>query len=131
MKIKIIMLLFSAAFLFTGFNSYQDKDHPGKKVFIDSKCQTCHSIETEGITAKTKKKDIPDLSGVGSKYQANFLEKFLVKKEKIEGASHPQAFKGSDENLEYLVEWLNSLKVDTEKGTDTKEMKKDTSGTKK
>jgi cytochrome c2 len=109
MKIKIIMLLAAIVLLITGFVNYQQEDqHPGQKVFTDSKCGTCHTVQSHDLTSK--KKDAVDLSGVGTVYQANFLEKFLKKQEKVDDKAHPQTFKGTDEQLEQLVEWLTSLK---------------------
>ncbi len=128
MTTKILLLLFALALLITGFMIYQQEDHPGKKVFMDSKCTTCHTVQSQAITMKTTKKNMVDLSSVGTVYQANFIEKFLTKQEKIEDKSHPQAFKGSDEQLEQLAEWLTSLKQEKTEGTGdaTKEDKKDT-----
>jgi cytochrome c553 len=134
MKISGLMILFSFLVL-TVFTSAQTKDHPGKKVFMDSKCQTCHTVESQQITSKGKK--TTDLSNVGAVYRANFLEKFLTKKEKLNDKNHPQAFKGSNEELNQLAEWLQTLNTGEgnkdSKGdkSDIKGTGKDTTGTKK
>jgi cytochrome c553 len=126
-------------FMVSGSVIGQTQDHPGKKIFMNSKCQTCHTVESHEITSKAKK--TTDLSNVGAIYRANFLEKFLVKEEKIGGKVHPQAFKGSHEELHQLSEWLQTLNTgqktgDTKGKDDTikapKETRKtDTTGNKK
>jgi cytochrome c553 len=139
MKISFFIVLFFGVIFLTGFNSLQEKDHPGKKVFIDAKCQTCHSVESHNLTSKSKKST--DLSNVGAVYRANFLEKFLMKQDKKDGKAHPQAFKGSNEDLFQLAEWLQTLNTGEinetntgkkEKGTEEtgKKIKSDTTGTK-
>jgi cytochrome c553 len=112
----------------------QTQDHPGKKIFMDSKCQTCHSIESQNLTTKAKKS--VDLSNVGAIYRANFLEKYLMKQEKLNDKQHPQAFKGSNEDLHQLAEFLQTLNTGETTGktgkTDTTKVKSDTkTGTKK
>ncbi|MBI5727834.1 MAG: cytochrome c [Ignavibacteriales bacterium] len=82
----------------------------GKKLFIDSKCNMCHGVQSAAIETKSKKKDIPDLSGVGSHRKADFLKKYLLKQEKVNDKNHPATFKGSDADLAKLVEWLGTLK---------------------
>lgn len=82
----------------------------GKKVFIDAKCGVCHSVDKAGIELKTKKKNIPDLSTVGATVKPEVLKKYIMKQEKINDKNHPTAFKGSDEDLTKLVQWLSSLK---------------------
>jgi cytochrome c553 len=136
-SLSLILMIF---FLFLSVNvTAQVKDHPGKKVFMDAKCQTCHTVESHEITSKSKK--AVDLSNVGAIYRANFLESFLMKNEKINDKAHPQTFKGSKEDLHQLAEWMQTLntggegkegKADKKEtkaktGTDTKETKtKDT-----
>jgi cytochrome c553 len=131
---KTALFFILTMFLFTSANIMaQGKEHPGKKVFMDAKCQTCHTVESENITSKSKK--ATDLSNVGAVYRANFLEQFLVKKEKINKKVHPQAFKGSNEDLNQLAEWMQTLNtgkgtIDTKGKPDTKSSK-DTTGSKK
>lgn len=105
----VLFLAFIIAMYGFAFASSPVSDPPGKKVFVDSKCQTCHSVTSLGLESK-KKKDVSDLSDVGGKLKADFIEKYLQKKEKIEGKAHPSNFKGSEEDLKNLVSWLASLK---------------------
>ncbi len=99
-----IVALYGAAFASAG-------DEPaGKKVFVDAKCNTCHAVQSVKIDTKSKK-PAADLSTVGSKHKADFMKKYLVKQEKMNEKAHPVAFKGSDEDLKKLSDWLGSLKA--------------------
>jgi cytochrome c2 len=89
------------------FSFGQDKVPAGQKVFVDNKCQMCHSVESAGLTSKNKK--AVDLSNVGSTYKADFLNKWLTKNAKIKDNLHKIAFKGDDKDLNALSSWLESL----------------------
>ncbi len=87
----------------------EDDDPAGKKIFIANKCATCHSVESADIVLKKKKGNIPDLSDVGTKFDSEFMKKWILKEETIDGVKHMHTYKGSDEDLITLVEWLMSL----------------------
>jgi cytochrome c553 len=107
-----ILFIFTIVFLFgLTFSIAQDSGSEGKKVFIDKKCGTCHSVQVEGL--ESKKKDAVDLSSVGEERTAEFLKLYLTKAEKIEDAEHKTAFKGTDKELDELTKWLASLKEET------------------
>ncbi len=90
-----------------------DEDPAGKKVFIEKKCMTCHSVDSQGLTLEAKKANIPDLSFAGDHNDSAFIVEYLKKNEKINDKAHPMAFKGTDEELKSLADWLASLKNDT------------------
>ena len=107
--------------------AYPQSASADKEIFIEHKCNKCHSIASEGIEKKTKKKKEeskdkiapPDLSDVGKYHDAAFFAKFLKKKtvhilhDGKEGTKkHKKKFKGSDEELKKLTAWLESLKND-------------------
>lgn len=104
-----LAFVFTVVFLF-GFtysiNEYGDPD--GKQIFVDKKCSTCHTVTSQNITSK--KKDASDLSEAGKEGNADFLAKYLNKKEKIDGKEHKAAFKGTEQELKVLSEWLAGLK---------------------
>lgn len=81
----------------------------GKKVFSDSKCAQCHSVDSEKIPADEKDGAV-DLSGIGAKHDAAWLRGYLLKKEAKNGKKHKKKFNGSDADLDTLVKWLASLK---------------------
>jgi len=100
----VIVALYGAAFASVG------EEPAGKKVFLDSKCNTCHAIQVAKIETKSKK-PAPDLSAVGSKHKADFIKKYITKQEKVNDKAHPTQFKGSDDDLKKVAEWLGSLKT--------------------
>ncbi len=115
--------IITAIILFAGFRalSLQEEEPAGKRIFIDNKCTSCHTVAAAGITSKTKKKNIVDLSDVGNELKSDFIIKFVTKQEKLEGVGHPIAFKGSEEELNTLVKWLESLKVTKEEHNEEKQ----------
>jgi cytochrome c2 len=102
----------------------------GKRVFLDHKCNICHTVKAEGIalkevagTAGEEAEETepaeegapqpPDLSSVGKRHDAAFLHKFLRKKEKIDGRLHRRRFQGTEKERQALVDWLVTLKVES------------------
>lgn len=104
--IVAIVALYGFAFTFAA-----DDGPEGKKIFVDKKCVMCHSIEAEGIEA-TKKSGAVDLSTIDSSDDADFMAKYLMKEEKINDAAHKTKFKGTDEELKALVDFLLTLKAE-------------------
>jgi hypothetical protein len=99
-----------------------------EKIFVANKCNKCHEISALGITKqKAAAEDEEeeegagtkphDLSDVGKYHDAAFLLAFLKKEvphTPHEGApgtkKHGFKFKGSDEELKQLADWLATLK---------------------
>jgi len=94
------------------FNSFQDPD--GKKILEENKCDKCHSVSTVGIEAEktTGKMAGGDLIDLGEKYEAEWISKYIKKEADKEGKSHKKEFKGSDEELQALVDWLLEQKAE-------------------
>ena len=90
------------------------KSSDGKSLFLESKCQNCHSIKSQSIAKagepKPGEKAPPDLSNVGTKHNADWISKWLMKEEEMNGKKHLKKFKGSDADLKTLATWLASLK---------------------
>lgn len=99
-----IVLLFGLTFSYS-----QSEESEGQKIFIANKCGSCHSVESAGLTSK--KKDAVDLSSTGDDRTIEFLKKYIAKEEKINDKAHKFTFKGSEEELNSLTEWLESLKT--------------------
>lgn len=115
---KIIVLVSAAFFVAPLLAPAQAGAADGKTLIGEKKCTTCHSVKAAGIE-KTKKKKGPDLSGVGKKYDAAHIEKFL--KKEVEHKSvfnegkqvkHKKKFKGSDEELKAVATFLAAQKSD-------------------
>jgi hypothetical protein len=91
---------------------------PGKKIFIEHKCNQCHTVNTEGIArAEDEDEDEtddapPDLSGVGDQLDAEKMDGWLRKKVAIDGDKHPKRFAGSDAERKVLIDWLRQTKPD-------------------
>ena len=107
---KLVIAFF--VLLIVGFSSVraQATEEPkGKLIFQENKCTSCHGIESQGFIKKGKS-SVPDLSTVGNKLKAEFIHKYLKKEEKQNDEKHPISFKGSDEDLTILTDWLITLK---------------------
>ncbi len=84
----------------------------GKQIFLDSKCNLCHTVSTADIEAKMKSGKMagPDLANVGDRHEADWIAKWLRKEAEMDGQKHPKAFTGSDEELGALISWLMEQK---------------------
>jgi len=92
------------------------KEHPGQKVFVDQKCNTCHGVEAAGMKKKAAGGP-PDLSLVASRHKGEWITKFLSKEESLNGKKHVKKFAGKPEEVAELVRWFESMKPDTTKAT--------------
>ena len=89
------------AILATGASAAPD----GKQVFLDQKCNMCHTVSSAGITPTSKIK-APDLAGLASKEDPAWITKFLKKEVDKNGKKHIKPFTGGDEDLAAVVAWL-------------------------
>ena len=93
----------------------------GKDIFLSSKCTKCHSIKAAGIErqksededmADPDKKQPPDLSDVGTRRDSEWLHGWLTKEiTNDDGKKHKMRFRGEEEELDALVEFLLSQKA--------------------
>jgi mono/diheme cytochrome c family protein len=106
------------------------EDAAGLKLFKQGKCVQCHSIDALKITKvksdgddddavldeNGKKIDPPDLSGVGKDHDAAWFAKWLKKEVEVDGHKHKKKYKGSEDDLKVITEWIASdLKFDVPK----------------
>ena len=109
--IRVSGVLAILAFAFLAFPKMTYADEPaGKKLFLDNKCNTCHSIESQDIKRTLASSKAPDLSTVGDTRDADWISQFLQKKVDLDGKKHSKGWTGKDEDLKTLSEWLASLK---------------------
>ncbi len=101
-----------------GEEAEQEQLPKGQTAFLKGKCNLCHTVVAAGIgeprEEPEEESDIvlpPDLSTVGSSREGEWLTLYLEKKETIDGNKHKKKFKGKDEQLVELVDWLVSLKA--------------------
>ena len=94
----------------------------GKALFVENKCNTCHTIQAAGVekkkasstdTADAKEekstKKPPDLSGVGLERKPEWIAGYLMKTESIKGEKHGRKFRGTAEELKVVSTWLSTL----------------------
>lgn len=83
----------------------------GKALFLDKKCNLCHTIDSQGIVKTSEKMKAPDLSNAsGLVESADWLKSFLKKEVKKDDKGHQREFKGTDGELDAVVQWLMTLK---------------------
>jgi len=75
----------------------------GKAVYDETGCATCHAIGGIGGTTG------PNLDGVGKKYDAEKLREILLKPETLNPNTVMPPFEGSEEDLQALIAYLQSL----------------------
>ena len=87
-------------------------DDDGKEAFVKN-CAECHAVSSEEIEATTKNEQDkgPDLKGIGEKYQKKWITKYIKMEADKDGTQHLKKFKGSDEELQAIVDWLGSLEA--------------------
>lgn len=116
MKKNIVFLLvvFPVVFLLVAASGFQNQkeENKGKDIFLSSKCNMCHTVESAKIE-KTGKSKAPDLSAAGADHDAKFFEAYLAKKESKNDKKHPVAFKGEPKDLTELAAWLAAMKKET------------------
>lgn len=80
----------------------------GKQIFLSERCNLCHSVSSAGIKAKAKSESMrgPDLTGASADKDPAWLAGYLRQKVRKDGELHKRGFKGSDEELQALVDWL-------------------------
>lgn len=85
----------------------------GKAIFEGEKCNLCHSVPSAGIeaTSKSDKMKGPALLVPDDKLTAEWLTKYIKKEVDHEGKTHKKDFKGTDEELKTLVDWLLANKA--------------------
>lgn len=110
LTLRPLILLIAVAFSLEVLEAQEKKDDPGRTVFLQNKCNACHSVGVTGIPKRPNQK-APDLSTIGSTVKGSFIKAFLRKNETLHDRKHLGSFKGNDEELETLVQWLDSLKA--------------------
>lgn len=115
-KIKGFFLFsfFFFFYLFLSSTSFSFADP--KQIFIEQRCIKCHSVKSEDIKPLEKSllenKKIKDHSDVGLRRDKDWIKKWLKKEINNEkGKKHKVKWKGSEEELDELAEWLTQLRT--------------------
>jgi hypothetical protein len=131
--ISLASLAFVAGVTVIALSPARGEDAPGLGLFKKSGCNECHSISALGIEkdtkkkaaepaatetdTKKKKKDAPDLSGVGLEHEAKWISAFLNKEETLDGEKHEKRFKGTEAERRTIAMWLGGLKTEPKKAS--------------
>jgi mono/diheme cytochrome c family protein len=107
----IAILLFAFLVSFISIASADDTVPAGQKLFLEKKCNTCHSVESAKIEKKMASSKAPDLSDVGSTRDAEWITKWLNKEVELNGKKHMPTWSGTPEEQKTLVDWVASLKT--------------------
>jgi rubrerythrin len=83
----------------------------GQELFLAQKCDMCHSVSTVGIEAKTKSAAMAGGDLVDLDHEADWLTQYLKKETQLDDKDHKKEFKGTDEELQTLVQWLLEQKT--------------------
>ena len=141
-RLSIVMAGLIVLFNLASAQDNQVKEN-GRKIFIEKRCYTCHTINAEADAiqkekeafAKSKGVELkpddekkeegiaPDLSDIGNKVDAEFLKAFLKNPKKYfkntpvcqsnAKKKYRKRFKGTSEEFETLVAYLTTLKYDS------------------
>lgn len=132
---RLIVPICIAAFVSVGAaRAHAADEAPGLTLFKKGGCNECHSISALGVpkeakkkaegavepaaTASTdakKKKEPPDLSGVGLEKDAKWISAFLNKEVALNGEKHDKRYKGTEPDRRTLSMFLAGLKTKPEK----------------
>lgn len=88
------------------------EESAGQAAFLANKCQTCHAVPSVQIEAKVKSEKMkgPDLPGGAASVDAGELGKYLRKQAQLDGKDHKKEYKGTDEDLTAIIDWLRGMK---------------------
>lgn len=112
-SIYIATLFAAAALCALVFVPQASAGDTGKEAFLTAKCNKCHSVASHDIeaTITSEKMKGPDLDGVAAKHDKEWMTKYVKKEEQLDGKSHKNTFKGTDEELQAIIDWLGSLEA--------------------
>lgn len=108
--LSVLATVFLLAAFYSGPAAEAQGAKDGKQIFLDQKCNMCHSVSTAGIEATTKSEKMkgPDL--VNIKQDAKTLTAFLKKTGDIGGKKHPKGVTLADPELNTLIGWILAQK---------------------
>ncbi len=114
MKTKICLLALALALGVVFAAPVFAEEGGGQAVFEGQKCNLCHGVSTVDIEAKTKSEKLkgPDLVNLADNFEAEWIVKYIKKEADKDGKNHTKPFKGSDEELQVLVDWLLEQKAE-------------------
>jgi len=84
----------------------------GSELFVQHKCDTCHSVAAAGIEAKVKvdKMKGPDLGGYKDTKGPGVLLQYQRQEIELDGKKHKKKYEGTSEDFDAILAWLAGLK---------------------
>ena len=114
MKNLLALSVILAALVFAGSAVAEEAAAlDGKELFADiHKCNMCHGVPAAEIVAKTKSEKMKG-SDLGGKIEGDFetIAAYVRKAGELDGKTHKKPFKGTDEELQAIIDWLASLEA--------------------
>ncbi len=84
----------------------------GKALFLEKKCNQCHTVDSQSIAKTSEKMKGVDLSNASALIESkDWAKSFLKREVKKDDKNHQREFKGTDEELDAIVSWLMTLKT--------------------
>jgi cytochrome c5 len=89
-------------------SSWASETPKGQMIFMKHKCNLCHSVSTIEIEATSTNAKLkgPDLVGLADRYKMDGIDELINQKIQHNENSLMKGFKGTDEELQALVDWL-------------------------
>lgn len=112
LKVTLAFLLTIGVLSFALVQFAQAEGKDGKTIFEEAKCTACHGIQSQGVEAKKKSDKNPDLSKITAGKDIEFWAKYMKKDESLNNKKHPIPFKGSDDDLKVMMEWLMAISAE-------------------
>jgi len=115
-KLPILTMVFTLAMVTAAVitpAAVAAEDMDGKTLFTDThKCNMCHAVPAADIESKTKSEKMKG-GDLGGPLEADFeaIAGYVRKASDKDGAQHKKEFKGSDEELQAIIDWLGSLEA--------------------
>ena len=83
-------------------------DDDGREIFLNESCDACHGVRVAGIEPRRRRarRRGPDLTNLAARRTDAWLSRYLQQEIDLDGRRHKTGFKGSDEELQALVDWL-------------------------
>ena len=84
----------------------------GKEAYLKARCDRCHAIASQEIDATTNSERMlgPDLGEMSAERSVDWIVRYVKKEVDIDDKTHRFTFKGTDEDLQTIAEWLVGLR---------------------
>ena len=85
----------------------------GQVAYTEAGCARCHSVDVADIEATVAERMRgPDLGTVGTDHDAAWVVAVLQQETELDSGPHRARFRGSDDQLRAVADWLVGLKLE-------------------